>query len=915
MNRINAFFLIFLSFLLSFLVVYKYIDSKIKREPERISVPLRIEVYRADRNPLPDADIYLNQKFIGRTDNNGLFSKNIELVVGQKYTIRIEKDRDGYFYGPWETHFVPAAKSEGKNQKIRLKQENKSEEMENVNNLEGESDILTEIQRAKLGIASIYERYHFLAILPGYMFYRIKVLSHEGKVIESADVIINDKVEGKTDKNGEFLVKYEGKSIREEKIEISKEGEHLWIDKVQVKPNAVITIELNKMLIIDLYVLTESYDVIKGISGSQVFIKNELMGVTKSDGFIEFKYRNEKGVDGYLKIKIKFPSGYMPRYATHTFFIKKSLPKLIIHSFANSKYPPKPKVSVLPFNVKDKSKDAAFLQRNALFLTRRVEDYLRSNRIYQLVSADKTVKLFNQFDIKLGENVSWKDIPILKKAVDSIIIGDLKKSGKYININVKAINYDGILVIKKESKVLLREIKRLAEDIAKDFMRRFQIEGTIVSISKNVYINLGSRQGVQKGDIFYGYKNYFDNSTNKYERKRVVKLKVIENSSNVSACEVENILEGYLLEPGVKVKRSREIISKQGLVNVKLKVTEEGKPVTNANVYVDEKWKGQTDNSGMISFKATSYTDLDVLIYKDGYIPFRDEIKVEDRNKTIEIKMKRGVCRLYIDSSPQGAIVHIDGRYIGVTPIDREPIVLNYGFHLVEVEMEGYRPYREYLKLSSPKMNLIGDRKIILYRDYYSKAEAYYEEGKIDLVIDTLKKIKSDHPDYLKALNFLGYIYLNDKKDFTASIEYYNKYLKYSEKLGKTEPLIFVYYNLGQAYFNLAEKFYYTDENFVLQNYKNAILNFMVVKNKNYLLPKKEKKKTFINSLFYIAVSYQKVYYLTANTDFLLRAYNSWVDYFDFFDENLLVIEFYKKQYKIAKSYFDEIERIKSSEK
>ena len=212
-------------------------------------------------------------------------------------------------------------------------------------------------------------------------------------------------------------------------------------------------------------------------------------------------------------------------------------------------------------------------------------------------------------------------------------------------------------------------------------------------------------------------------------------------------------------------------------------------------------------------------------------------------------------------------------------------------------------------------MNLIGDRKIILYRDYYSKAEAYYEEGKIDLVIDTLKKIKPDHPDYLKALYFLGYIYLNDKKDFTASIEYYIKYLKYTGKLGKTEPLIFVYYNLGQAYFNLAEKFYYTDENFALQNYKNAVLNFTVVKNKNYLLPKKEKKKIFINSLFYIAVSYQKIYYLTADTDFLLRAYNSWVDYFDFFDENLLLMEFYKKQNKIAKSYFDEIERIRASEK
>ena len=897
------------------MVVYKYIDSKIKKEPQKISVPLRIEVYRADRNPLPDADIYLNQRFIGRTDDNGIFSKNVEIVVGQKYTIRIEKDRDGYFYGPWETHFIPTAKSEKKKQKVIPKQENKTEEIGNMSNLEGESDILTEINRAKLGIASIYERYHFLAILPGYMFYQIKVLSHDGKVIEGADVIVNDKFEGETDKNGEFLVKYEGNSTRIEKIEIAKEGEHLWIDKVRINPNAIVTIELNKMLIIDLLVLTENYDVVQGISGSKVYIKDELMGVTKSDGFIEFKYKNEKGVDGYLKIRIEFPSGYIPRYVTRTFFIKKDLPKLIIHSFTNSKYPPKPKISVIPFMVEGKNKNVAFLERNAIFLTRRVEDFLNSNKIYQIVSSEKTMKLFNQFDMKIGESALWKDIPILKKAVDSIIIGELKKNGKLIDINVKAINYDGLIILKKESRVSLRELKRISEEIPKDFMRRFQVEGSIISVSKNVYINLGSRHGIERGDIFYGYKNYFDKGTNKYERKRVVKLKVVERSSNISACEVESIMEGYLLEPGLKVKRSREIISKQGQVDIKLKVIEKGKPVPFANVYIDEKWKGQTDINGVISLRAISFTDMDILVYKDGYIPYRDEIKVEDKSKSIKIYMKKGVCKLYIDSSPQGAILHIDGRYIGITPVKKEPIILDYGFHLIEVEMEGYRPYKEYLKLSSPKMNLIGDRSIKLYRDYYRIAETYYERNNVELTIETLKKIEPDHPDYLNALNFLGYIYLNDKKDFIASIEYYNRYLRYADKLGKTGHQIFIYYNLGQAYFNLAEKFYYSDEKFALQNYKNALSNFSIVKNKNYLLPSDQKKTTFINSLFYLAVSYQKLYYLTSDSDFLLKAHNSWVDYFDFFDENLTKREFYNNQYRIAKLYFDEIERIRNSEK
>ena len=157
MGRKNFIIITFVTICLAAPLVILYLRSERDKEPEVISAPFKIEVYRVDRYPLPNADIYLNQKFIGRTDEKGFFSKDIDLFVGESYTLRVERETGGYLYGPWETNFKVQAEP-------KKRREKKIEQSEGISSLEGESDILTEIERAQLGKASIYEKYHFLAI-------------------------------------------------------------------------------------------------------------------------------------------------------------------------------------------------------------------------------------------------------------------------------------------------------------------------------------------------------------------------------------------------------------------------------------------------------------------------------------------------------------------------------------------------------------------------------------------------------------------------------------------------------------------------------------------------------------------------------------------------------------------------------
>ena len=148
MNRINTFIVLAISVFLTALVLYLFVKEQVQPEAETVTVPLKMEVYRLDRNPLPAADVYLNQRFIGRTDWKGFFNIDIDLTVGESYTLRIEKDREGYVYGPWETSFRAAADR-------KKKRERKEEPEEQKPSLEGEFDVLAEIEKAELGRATL----------------------------------------------------------------------------------------------------------------------------------------------------------------------------------------------------------------------------------------------------------------------------------------------------------------------------------------------------------------------------------------------------------------------------------------------------------------------------------------------------------------------------------------------------------------------------------------------------------------------------------------------------------------------------------------------------------------------------------------------------------------------------------------
>ena len=615
-------------------------------------------------------------------------------------------------------------------------------------------------------------------------------------------------------------------------------------------------------------------------------------------------------MDGYLDLIIEYPDIYLPEKLKQTFLIEKDLPKLTVTNFAYSRTPISPKVVVMPFIITNK--ENYFLKKQAKDLKALIEDYLSAKGAFRIASSRMIYDLFRQFNIDYTqENINWKEIPLIKKELDAIIFGKIGGDGKKMTVQLNGCDYTGEKIFEIDRTIYLREMQILSEYVVNQFKYNFPLEGNITSITEKIYVNLGKRHGISNNNLFYGFTDYFDEIKMDYSKKRVVTLKISEPSETFSVGELEDVSEGYLLEPGVKVKRYVRHIGQLKDVPLAIVVISKKKALSDANVYLDDHWFGQTNDEGKLNITVKPNISIEFLVYKEGYIPTKSSVKITEDIKELNFDLKQGKTLFRVSSEPEGAVVFIDGEFKGTTPLREKPIVVPYGFHLVELEIEGYTKFKKYINFNERKISLVGNDKVIMFPDYLKRAEVEYTSGNIQYSLRILENVSETQPDYYEAMELLGYIYLNDIEDFKKSIEFYNRSLENSQKGNKTAKNMFSYYNLAQAYFNVAEGEFYVNKSQALYNYQQAITNLNIIKGMKARIPPQKKVTLYQDILFYTSVSYQKLYYLTLKNEYLNRASFSWNDYFDYFKADLLNNAYFRKQYDVAKSYKEEAERLK----
>ncbi len=77
-------------------------------------------------------------------------------------------------------------------------------------------------------------------------------------------------------------------------------------------------------------------------------------------------------------------------------------------------------------------------------------------------------------------------------------------------------------------------------------------------------------------------------------------------------------------------------------------------------------------------------------VEKDSYIPFESTLLVNSISETVNINLEeiRLDSTIYINTTPEGASVHINNEYIGLSPISKS---VDYGTYNVTLTLDGYK--------------------------------------------------------------------------------------------------------------------------------------------------------------------------------------------------------------------------------
>jgi hypothetical protein len=74
----------------------------------------------------------------------------------------------------------------------------------------------------------------------------------------------------------------------------------------------------------------------------------------------------------------------------------------------------------------------------------------------------------------------------------------------------------------------------------------------------------------------------------------------------------------------------------------------------------------------------TESSTADVLVYREGYIPEKITVRVQEGENKFRVSLKQGRTQFSIDSEPRGALLFINGEFKGNTPVIRKPLDLPY---------------------------------------------------------------------------------------------------------------------------------------------------------------------------------------------------------------------------------------------
>jgi hypothetical protein len=689
----------------------------------------------------------------------------------------------------------------------------------------------------------------------------------------------------RTNERGRCVIRFPGHESQDVTLVASRAEFKTVTRLVTFVHKGKLALQIEQGHTLDIYALEKNYNYKNGIQDAEIFINGKTVGRTDSYGKYSYLYEGKK--EDLISVSIK-AKGYLPEVFETDFVASDSM--ALVKIFAPENPPPakvvvlSPRIAGRSDAVKTTAVDSGFDQKirhatsQSLFATAAFKEYPQD-------LLEKHLKAYGAGTSEIMRK-GWADLEI-KKMVDVLLVPTVIFEDKTI-LELSMIDARGTTVAAaKETLDDIADsasINRAVADIAKKVIRAFPFEGAVLSKSSGgVAVNLGfaSGRGVRAGDYLDVYGLQVEKHGKSKAFGRIGTLVVKDISDAEARCIVQSLEPRAVIERGDIVAMRIRKPTTQNSAQIRVTAPKSGAEddIAGANVYFNDTWIGATDSDGRLYADVTGTGTLKVI--KQGFAPFTRHVGMRAGIRH-DVTLAAQAAYLRVDSQPQGAKVLLDGKSVGVTPLNT-PVAAKVGFVKLQLDApDGFKTWSQVLELDEGTLDLTGARSISLETDILKKGLALKTAGKWQEAAAAFAEVPATHSDYLTAQHELGQIFLTNLNMPARAAEAFG-HITATENVKSFSDKSFIgsHINEGVAIFQTAERLAAEQPEAAQAHYRKAIMVLEGVVPHLRHVPAAQYPKAVHNVDYYRALARHRLWSETKDPALLSETLKTWKSYID----------------------------------
>lgn len=839
----------------------------------RSDASIQVHAIDGSGSPLVDANVIIDKTLVGKTDHQGLFRTSLELATGEPILIEVNKPSDKIFYAPYfETIQVQRADANVFKLKATLYGVNKEAEEAEVAaapapsvdeaapEATSETPEVEESSDTTLSVASSDVAAEPTVATPAIPSKILTFYVGSGSdLVNGASVFYGDSLHKQwsqgcvTNNKGRCSI-----SIPENQDSLSllvrAKGFQSQNRQVSLDEGDKIRFDIKKGRALEFFALTSVGR--EGIEGIKVSTKGRELCTT--DAFGSCMISPDKVNDGdEIVMESK---DWLPSKLSQTLTAG---PQLFLQNYQPLK-PQTLRIAVLPLTRYElegstlREWEQPISNLSEVFSREGVNIVSKDDLESTLLAQNKTLQ-----DLSFQ---GWNQIPL-----DYIVRSTLVNS-KQPKLTVSAIRSDGAVAAAVARDLGSKPSAKQVESATFDLLQKLPREGSIIEkVGDDYRINLGNRQGVQKGETLQVQGQIRRANSESFAFGDIAEAIVTEVGQERSRVHVIDQKAQGKIDVGNRIILLRQINS-EGRTTT-LTVKSKSDVLAQAEIYLGNRWLGATGKDGRVQVNELP-AQGEIMVLRVGYTP---KIMGTTQLTTATIELEHDNIPIHVESNPGSALVRMNDRELGRTPLD---ISIPFPGRIVKLEVggvDGYRDSKRSVQLSDAGLSLTGLSAVVLEKDPRQSAEKAIKENRFEDAVAILESIGPDDPSYLISQHQLGEIFLNRLFDPLKAAEAFHRVtskVQYTDK-----RFIGTFINEAVALFQAGEKSAAADRNLAISYWRQAGNILEQTEEQLRYVPADQYNQAVHTLSYYRALSSHKIWVLTQNPDDKALASKQWKDY------------------------------------